>query len=454
MLRHLSAVALVLGVTISVASGEEAGDVTQFTLENRLEVVVIEDHRSPAVTQMLWYKVGAADEVAGSSGVAHLLEHLMFKGTEKRASGEFSQIVEANGGSDNAFTSWDYTAYYQRIAVDRLPLIMEMEADRMSNLRLSDEEVAPEVNVVLEERAQRTDTNPRALYSEQGRAAQYLNHPYGRPIIGWRHEVSQLDGDDALEFYRAHYVPNNAVLVVAGDVTPGAVRDLAETYYGPIPANPDLPDRARVVEPPQLAARRLVFEDPRIAQPYVIRSYLAPERDTGAQDKAAALTLLADLLGDTPVTSYLGRKLQYDSDVALFTGAGYSATSLDETTFNLTVVPSEGTSLDEVEAAMDQALAQFMVDGVDETRLARLKKQYEASAIYALDSAEGRAQMYGAALTSGLTVADVQAWPEVIQNVSAEQIMTAAEEVLNDKNSVTGWLRAPQSPDAAAEVGQ
>ncbi|MCL4168834.1 UNVERIFIED_CONTAM: hypothetical protein GTU68_028063, partial [Idotea baltica] len=262
-----------------------------------MDVVVIEDHRSPVVVHMLWYKVGAADEVPGVSGVAHLLEHLMFKGTDVRAPGEFSQLVEANGGSDNAFTSWDYTGYFQRIAVDRLPLMMEMEADRMRNLVLTEDGTAPEVSVVLEERAQRTDSNPNALFREQQSAAQYLNHPYGRPIIGWHHEVSQLGLEEALEFYDAHYVPNNTILIVAGDVTPEDVRELAEQYYGGLAPNPDLPERVRVAEPPQLAERRLVFEDPRIAQPYMTRSYLAPERNSGDQEQAAALTVLSDLLG-------------------------------------------------------------------------------------------------------------------------------------------------------------
>ncbi len=232
-------------------------EVTEFTLDNGLQVVVIEDHRSPAVTHMVWYKVGAADEPPGVSGIAHYLEHLMFKGTDSVAPGEFSQVIEANGGSENAFTSWDYTGYFQRIAADRLDLMMRFEADRMSNLSLTPELVRPELSVVLEERSQRVDSDPASLYREQGRAAQYLNHPYGRPIIGWPGEVAALTLEDAVAFYGANYVPNNAILIVAGDATPQEVRDLAETHYGPIPANPDLPARMRPQEPPQLAERRI-----------------------------------------------------------------------------------------------------------------------------------------------------------------------------------------------------
>ncbi|OSP55030.1 pitrilysin family protein [Pseudoruegeria sp. SK021] len=440
------------GLALMAMVPAHAEAVTEFTLENGLDVVVIEDHRSPAVVHMLWYKVGAADEMPGKSGIAHLLEHLMFKGTEIRSPGEFSQIVEANGGNDNAFTSWDYTGYFQRIAADRLPLMMEMEADRMTNLQLTDELTAPEVSVVLEERNQRTDSNPDALFREQASAAQYLNHPYGRPVIGWRHEVEALTAEDALAFYRRFYVPNNAILIVAGDVTPDEVRSLAETYYGGLVPNPDLAERDRVIEPPQIAARRLVFEDPRIAQPYVVRSYLAPERNSGDQEQAAALSLLGNLLGDGPATSVLGRKLQFDTEVALYTAAYYAGTSLDATTFNLTVVPVDGVSLADAEAALDDVLRQFMIEGVDEDHLARLKRQYAADAIYSMDDAQGLARRYGDALTSGLTVADVQAWPEVIQAVTPEQIMAAAEMVFQDRNSVTGWLRAPIA--AETEVTQ
>ncbi|MCA8883611.1 MAG: insulinase family protein, partial [Rhodobacteraceae bacterium] len=414
-------------------------------------VVVIEDHRAPVVVQMIWYRVGAADEVPGKSGIAHLLEHLMFKGTELRAPGEFSRIVEENGGSENAFTSWDYTAYFQRVAADLLPQMMEMEADRMTHLQLTEAQTAPELSVVLEERAQRTDTNPGALYREQAQAAQFLNHPYGRPIIGWRHEVEALGADDALQFYRRHYVPNNATLVVAGDVTPERVRALAEQYYGPIPKNPDFTARSRVSEPPQTAARRLVFEDPRIAQPYVSRSYLAPERDSGAQDTAAALVLLSDLLGGDPATSVLGRRLQFDRQVALYTSAYYSPTSLDDTTFNFTVLPAPGVDLADAEAALDEELAAFLKSGVDPDALARLKRQYAADAIYALDDAQGRARQYGAALSTGLTVQDVQDWPAILQAVSADDILAAARAVLVPERSVTGWLRAPATADEVTQ---
>jgi zinc protease len=241
-------VALVLTTTAQAAE-----NVTEFFLDNGMQVVVIEDHRSPAVVHMVWYRAGAADEPPGVSGVAHFLEHLMFKGTDDVESGEFSRIVEDNGGTDNAFTSWDYTGYFQRVAADRLDLMMEMEADRMRDLRFADEEVVTERSVILEERAERVDSSAGGLFNEQMRAALFNNHPYGIPIIGWRHEMEQLDREALIAFYEDHYWPNNAILVVAGDVTPDEVRTLAETHYGPIPANPDIEPRTRPQEPPQIA---------------------------------------------------------------------------------------------------------------------------------------------------------------------------------------------------------
>ncbi|MCV6598510.1 MAG: insulinase family protein, partial [Mangrovicoccus sp.] len=392
----------------------------------------------------------------GVSGIAHYLEHLLFKGTKTLKPGEFSQIVEANGGSDNAFTSWDYTAYFQRVASDRLGLMMQMEADRMVNLQLSQEVVAPELKVVLEERKQRVDADPDALFGEQYRAAQYLNHPYGRPIIGWPQEVAALTLEDAAAFYETYYAPNNAILIVAGDVTPEEVHSLAETHYGPIAASESLPDRARVSEPPQIAERRLKFSDTRVAQPYLRRSYLAPERDAGAQEMAAALTLLAALLGDDPATSYLGRKLQFEDQLAIYTGASYRGVSLDDTTFSLVMVPTPGVSLDEAEAALDDTLAGFLEDGIDPEQFARLKRQIYASEIYAQDSTQGRAQRYGAALASGLTVEDIEAWPELLQATAAEQVLSAAREVLNRDRAVTGFVTPAviTNSDTGQEISQ
>ncbi|WP_136441095.1 M16 family metallopeptidase [Pacificoceanicola onchidii] len=418
--------------------------VTTYRLDNGMDVVVIEDHRAPVAVHMVWYRVGSSDEPRGVSGIAHFLEHLMFKGTDTLAPGEFSKTVAANGGTDNAFTSFDYTGYFQRVAVDRLDLMMQMEADRMVNLRLLPEDVATERDVILEERNSRVENDPGALFREQRQAALYLNHPYGTPIIGWRHEMEQLDRQDALDFYEAHYAPNNAILIVAGDVEPEAVLALANKHYGPIPAKADLKPRMRPSEPPQLAERRLTFRDPRVAQPYVIRGYLAPERDPGAQEKAAALTMLSELLGGGQ-TSVFSQKLQFEQQIAVYSSAFYSGTSLDDTSFGLVVVPAPGVTLEEAEAAMDKAVAEFIEEGVDPEALARIKFQIKASQIYGRDNVQSLARKYGGALTSGLTVEDVQAWPDVLQAVTEDHILTAAREIFESKNSVTGYLMGAES---------
>lgn len=418
-------------------------NVTAFQLDNGMDVVVIEDHRAPVVTHMMWYRVGAADEPPGQSGIAHFLEHLMFKGTEDMEPGEFSSVVARNGGSDNAFTSQDYTAYFQRIAADRLDLVMGMEADRMANLRLTDDEVLPERDVILEERNQRVENSPSALLREQHSAAQYMNHPYGVPVIGWRHEMQDLDRAKALAFYETHYAPNNAILVVAGDATPDEVRALAVKHYGDIAANPDLPPRTRPQEPPQLSERRLSLRDARVSQPYLARSYLAPQRDSGAQQEAAALYLMAQVLGSGQ-TSVLNQRLQIEDNIAVQVGAWYSGTSVDATTFNLVVVPAAGVTLSDAEDALDEVLTEFVETGPDADQLDRIKMQLRAEDVYDRDDAAGLARRYGAALASGLTVEDVQAWPDILQDTTAEQIVEAAKRVLDPKASVTGQLLAPE----------
>ena len=424
-----------------------ADTVTDFTLENGLQVLVIEDHRAPAVTQMVWYRTGAADEAPGHSGIAHFFEHLMFKGTDDIAPGAFSGLIEAQGGNDNAFTSWDYTAYFQRIAADRLDMVMRMESDRMRDLILTDDVVATERNVILEERAQRVDSDPQALFSEQLRAAQYLNHPYGRPIIGWRHEIEGLGTAQALDFYRTFYAPNNAILVVAGDVTPDAVRAMVERHYGPLAPTPGLTRPSRPAEPPQLAERRLTMTDARVAEPLLMRSYLAPVRRPGDQKQAAALVYLAELLGGNPTTSLLAQRLHFGDAKAVYSFAGYDASGLDSGLLTLGLVPLPGIDPAEAEAAMDAVLDDFLREGPEPHAFARLKTKFRAAEIYARDNVDGLAHRYGEALANGLTVADVQAWPEVLQQVTPEDVRAAAAEVLDRRRAVTGWLL----PEEAAE---
>lgn len=426
-----------------------AQEISSFTLDNGMEVLVIEDHRAPVVVQMVWYRAGSADEPEGVSGIAHFLEHLLFKATDDLAAGELSDTVAANGGSDNAFTSYDYTAYFQRISADRLELVMRMEADRMRDLRLTIDDIATERDVILEERNTRTENSADALFGEQRRAAQYMNHRYGIPIIGWKHEMEKLSLEDALAFYRRYYAPNNAILVVAGDVQPDDVLALAKKYYGPLAPTVDMVKRARPTEPPQRAERRMTFVDERIAQPYIIRSYLAPERNSGDQKQAAALTMLASLLGGSSQTSVLGRKLQFETSNAIYTSAFYDGMSLDKTTFGLVNVPSQGISLAQGEAHLDQAIAEFIKEGVDEDQFARIKMQVRADLIYQQDNVQALANEYGAALTQGLTIEDVKDWPQVLQDVTAQEVIEAAHLLLDKKRAVTGWLT---NPDAQKEA--
>ncbi|MCH2164870.1 MAG: insulinase family protein [Marinovum sp.] len=409
-------------------------------LDNGLEIVVIEDHRAPVAVNMVWYRAGSADEPPGVSGIAHFTEHLLFKGTESLEAGEFSRTVARNGGSDNAFTSFDYTGYFQRVAADRVELMMQMEADRMVNLRLTEGDILTERGVIIEERNQRTENDPAALMREQMRAALFLNHSYGLPIIGWRHEMEQLDMNDVMSFYRTNYAPNNAIVIVAGDVNPDTVFDMAERHFGTIPANPDIGSRDRPQEPPHNAARRMEYSDVRVAQPYLIRSYLAPERDSGDQREAAALFLLSEILGGSQ-TSVLSEALQFESQTAVYAGTGYSATSLDDTTFSLIAVPSRDVTLEDIEDQMDKVVQDFMDAGdIDDDQLTRLKRQIRASQIYAQDNVQSVANRYGRALTSGLTVKDVQAWPDILQSITEEEIFAAAERVFNKDRSVTAYL--------------
>ncbi len=434
------------------ATADMPDGISNFTLPNGLDVVVIQDHRAPVVVQMVWYRIGSADEAPGKSGIAHYLEHLMFKGTDTLQPGEFSKTVTANGGMDNAFTSFDYTAYFQRIASDRLPLVMQMEADRMANLKIGEDDWQAERQVVLAERGQRVDSDPSALFAEERQAVLYYNHPYGRPIIGWRAEMEGLTRDDAIAWYDDHYSPNEAVLILAGDVTPERARELAEQYYGPVPAKGEAEPRNRPQEPQQRSARRMETSDPRVAQPVMIRSWIAPERNAGDQAQAAALSVLAELLGGSMQTSVLGRELALPGK-ALWVNAGYDGLSVDPTSFAVSLVPADGVATADAEAALDAVLAKFLETGPDAADLERVKTRIRAARIYAQDSAHGRAYDYGQGLSTGLTIQDVNDWPDILAAVTAEDVTAAARQVLGNSAHVTGWLLPAAAPadDAPAQ---
>ncbi len=409
-----------------------------FTLDNGMQVVVVSDHRAPVVTHMVWYKVGAADDPPAKSGIAHFLEHLMFKGTPTVPPGEFSKIVARNGGRDNAFTSHDYTAYFQNVAVGKLELVMRLDADRMANLVLSDEVVDRERAVVIEERRSRTDNEPASIFSEQLGAAQFMAHPSGIPVIGWEHEIRTLVKEDALAFYRRHYVPNNAILIVAGDVTAAQVRPLAERYYGAVPAG-EAPPRLRPQEPPQRAARRLEMRDPRVRQPSWRRSYLAPSRVSGERQHALPLQVMVEILGGG-TTSRLYQSLVVGKKVAASASAFYSSRSIDLTRFWVAATPVPGGDSATVEAAADEVIDKLVGEGVSEEELTRAKTGMRAAAVYARDSLRTAARIFGAALAIGLTVDDVESWTERVEAITVEQVNAAARYLFNKERSVTGVL--------------
>jgi len=409
-----------------------------FTLDNGLQVVVVTNRRAPVVTHWFWYKVGTADSPLGKSGLPHFLEHLMFKGTETIPPGEFSKIVSRNGGNDNAMTAPDFTAYYQTIARDRLETVMEIEADRMANLVLDEDEVRSERAVVVEERLQRVDNDPGARLSEQLHAAQFLNHPYRLPTIGWLHEIEDYGLDDARGFYETWYAPNNAVLIVVGDIDAEELRPLAEKYYGPIPRR-EVPERVRLQEPPQQAPRRVTLSDARVRQPSLVRSYVAPSYNAGDSEHAYALQVLAEVFGGG-ATSQLYRSLVIDRALGVSAGAYYAPTALDLSTFRVYASPRPGVDLAAIEAAVDEEIARVLKDGVSAHEVERAKRRMQADAVYARDSLGGAARTLGAALTAGRTVQDVETWPERIGAVTVEQVNAAARAVLRPEASVTGLL--------------
>ena len=450
--KFMSAAMIAAAFVIGAAPAQAAGiKISDFKLPNGLELVVIPDHRAPVVTHMIWYKVGAADETPGKSGLAHFLEHLMFKGTVKHPAGKFSQTVARIGGQENAFTSNDYTGYYQRVPREQLKTVMEFEADRMTGLQLTDKVVLPERDVILEERNQRMENNPRARLGEQIDAALYLNHPYGKPVIGWRHEMEQLSRDDAIGFYRRFYGPNGAVVVIAGDIEPEQARKLAEETYGKLKRNNVITLRKRPQEPPPVAVRSLTLGDPRVEQPSLQRAYLGPSfasaKTSNLPGQSEALEVLAHILGGGS-NSRLYRALVVDKHIAVSAGAAYDSSSLDMSKFSIYGAPSQGVTLQQFEAAADAVIAETIAKGVTAEELERAKSRLIADAIYAQDNQASMARWYGAALMTGASVDDVRLWPDRIQAVTAAQVQGAAREWLDKRRSVTGYLIKDTSPRA------
>ncbi len=443
--RNVFAAAAIMFAPLPADANSAAEDpgIVDFRLGNGMEVVVIPDRRAPIVTHMVWYKVGSADEPPGKSGIAHFFEHLMFKGTKTHAPGEFGAKVAEIGGSENAFTSYDYTAYYQTVPPDALGTMMAYEADRMRNLVLTDEVIGPERDVILEERRMRIENNPDALLDEEVDAALYQNHPYRIPVIGWMHEMEQLNRIDATAFYERYYAPNNAILIVAGDVEPGEVLALAEKTYGALASRAALPPRARPQEPEQNTKRTVELTDPRVSLPSFQSYWVVPSYTTSRNGEAEALDLLSEILGGG-LRSRIYQKLVVEEGVASSAGASYSGTSLDDTNFSVYGVPRGTATLDDVETAVEKEIATLVRDGVSEAELEKAKTRFLRSVIFARDNQAGMANMYGATLATGGTVADIAEWPERIRAVTPAQVQAVAAKYLDLRRSVTGYL-LPQS---------
>lgn len=445
-LGRLAAALLILLAVACPARAAIFGAET-FVLGNGMQVVVVPIPRAPVVVNMLWYRVGAMDEPPARSGLAHFLEHLMFKGTDTLASGEFSAIVSRNGGQENAFTSQDYTGYFQTIARDRLETLLRLEADRMRNLRLTDDEIETERKVVLEERRSRIDNDPGARLSEQAQAALYRNHPYGIPIIGWEHEIRALTHEDVRSFYRQWYAPNNVALVLAGDVTVAQVRPMVERYFGAIPAI-DLPARPAWREPPHEGDTRITLRDDRVRQPTWSRRVLAPGYVYGQTEHAYPLEVLQEILSGG-ATSRLYRRLVVEEGVAVQAGASYDAIDRGPSMFILYASPRDGSDVQKIEAAMEAEIAKLLADGVTADEVARAIQRLQADAVYARDSLHVPANLFGRALSVGMTVEDVEAWPERIGAVTVDDVNAAARAVLGSGSGVTALLL----PKAVAAEG-
>jgi len=418
------------------------------TLSNGLKVIVKEDHRAPVLVQQIWYRAGSMDESTGTTGVAHVLEHMMFKGTKSVPRGEFSKRIAAAGGRENAFTSYDYTAYFQQLHKDKLEMAMKLESDRMHNLVLSDAEFGKEIQVVMEERRLRTDDQPHALVFEKLMAMAFQEHPYQHPIVGWMNDLQSMTAADARTWYQRWYTPNNAVLVVAGDVKAKDVFAMAQRYYGGIAARP-LPTRKKYSEPPQLGIKRFTVKAP-AELPLLLMAYHAPTlRDTEKDNLPYALEVLAGVL-DGNQSARLNKNLVREQQLASRAGAGYDSTARGPGLFILEGTPSEGVSVAELEVALREQIALIVRDGISAQELTRVKAQVTANEVYKRDSVFYQAMQIGQMESIGLTHLDIPRMLTKIQAVTARQVQDAAREVLRDDHLIVGVLD-PQPLDGKAK---
>ena len=419
----------VIAAMLALAMPAYAG-IFEKTLGNGLKVIVKEDRRAPVIVQQIWYKAGGMDENTGKTGVAHVLEHMMFKGTRTVPAGEFSKRIAAAGGRENAFTSSDYTAYFQQMQKTKLPLAMQLESDRMHNLKLIDAEFKKEIQVVMEERRMRTDDDPHSLLYEKLVATAYQEHPYQHPVIGWMNDLLTLSGEDARDWYKSWYTPNNAVLVIAGDVKAEEVFKLAQRYYGVIPAR-KLTQRKNFSEPPQLGIKRIVVKAP-AELPHLLMAYHAPTiKDPEKDWQPYALQVLAGIL-DGNDSARLNKTLVREQQLASSVGAGYDPRARGPSLFLLEGTPSEGKSVADLETALREQIALLVKNGVSEDELQRVKAQVTASEVYKLDSLFYQAMQIGELESMGLSYKDIPLMLKKLQAVTAQQVQDVAREIIQD----------------------
>lgn len=428
---------------------------TDFTLANGLQVIVVPNHLAPVVNQMVWYKVGAADEVAGKNGLAHYLEHLMFRGTTNIPPDEFSKIIAAQGGQDNAFTSYDYTAYFEEVAADRLPMIMQMEADRMQNLRITDETAKPELHVVLDERQQRTDNNPEGKFNEKISNKFLPNYPYGRPVIGWKREIEQLTVADAQAFYKTHYAPNNAIVVISGDVRVEDVMRLAAATYGRVPARKIAPRHVFATAPlPKM--HDLTVIDAGVEQPSIVWNFVAPSYNTQKEGETYAYEVLAEAL-DGGEVGVLYQKLVTEEGLASAVQTDYDPAARGETRFVIAATPRAGIEARKLQKALRAVWGELADKGLDPTAIANAKKRLQRSALFAREGVMMPGYAFGMAVTTGQKVADVEAWPERIDGVTVDQVNAALRNLAASPREMMGVLlpdprASPAERDAAQPI--
>lgn len=405
-------------------------------LANGMKVLVIPDHRAPVCTHMVWYQVGSADEEVGKSGIAHFLEHLMFKGTHNNKAGLFGETVTRLGGQENAFTGNDYTAYYQRISPDHLKTMMEFESDRMRHLALNEEDVRTERDVVLEERRQRTDNDPSAKLYEQMSNKLWSHHPYGIPIIGWEDEIQKLNREDAFEVYHQYYAPNNATLIVAGDVQEAQVIEFANATYGKLEPSQNLKPRKRTSEPARTSHETVLMRDEKVMQPQLQRAYRVPSANTSQKGQSEAIDLLSYILGGGS-SSRLYKSLVMEQGLAANAGCYYQSTAYDEARFVIYATPLENITLEQLEDAIDTTIKALTTICEDEIK--RAKTRLVAESIYAQDKQATLAQIYGSCLMTGLSIEDVQQWAHRVKAITKQEI-TAQITLLAKNKSVSSHL--------------